>query len=256
MTALRLSRGPEVSGQAPRRGLVPARVDSLIAMDLVQVSDAFAAECAALGRGLGEIAEVDWDRPTRCDPWSVRELLGHVCVVLGWVPGMLAAETPEQAEISAAEYYRPDHRFNAATNANRIDLGRKRVHDVPVGSLAAEFADVWRDVEARCRREPADRVVRTRHGDAMLLTGFLLTRVVEVAVHGLDLADAVEREPWLTRPAADLVLGLLIGDGAARADGLGWSRARLLRKATGREPLSAEESDQLNELGIQWLALG
>jgi hypothetical protein len=49
----------------------------------------------------------------------------------------------------------------------------------------------------------------------MLLTGFLLTRVVEVAVHGLDLTDAVEREPWLTRPAADLVLGLLVGGGAA-----------------------------------------
>ena len=179
-----------------------------------------------------------------------------MCVVLGWVPGMLAAEAPERAEISAAAYYRPDHRFDAATNATRIDLGRKRVDDVPVGSLAAEFANVWRGVEARCRREPADRVVRTRHGDAMSLTGFLLTRVVEVAVHGLDLADAVAREPWLTRPAADLVLGLLIGDGAARADGLGWSRARFLRKATGREPLSAEESEQLTGLGIQWLALG
>jgi hypothetical protein len=164
-------------------------------MDLAQVVDTFTVECEALGRGLGEIAEPHWNRPTRCEPWSVRELLGHVCVVLGWVPGMLTAEAPEQAEISAAEYYRPDHRFDAATNASRIGLGRERVGDVPVGSLAVEFASVWRGVEARCRREPTDRVVRTRHGDAMLLTDFLLTRIVEVAVHGLDLADALEHEP-------------------------------------------------------------
>jgi hypothetical protein len=52
------------------------------------------------------------------------------------------------------------------------------------------------------------------------------------------------------------VLGLLIGEGAAHADRLGWSRVRLLRKATGREPLSAEESEQLTELGVHWLALG
>jgi uncharacterized protein (TIGR03083 family) len=225
-------------------------------MDLPRVLDGFAIECKALGRGLEAVAGTDWNRPTRCDPWSVRDLVGHVCVVVGWLPAMLDAEAPIQAECSAAEYYRPDHRFDAATNATRIALGRQRVDDVPDDALAAEFTSVWRDVEARCRRERDDRVVRTRHGDAMLLSDFLLTRVVEVAVHGLDLSDALTVEPWLTAPAADSVLELLLGDGAARADDLGWGQARLLRKATGREPLNAEESGQLAQLGIHWLALG
>jgi uncharacterized protein (TIGR03083 family) len=228
----------------------------MIAMKSNQVLETLGVECEAMGRGLAQVADAQWDRATRCDPWSVRELLGHVCVVLGWVPGMLAAEAPVRAEISAAEYYRPDHRFDAASNAKRIALGRDRVGDVPVDSLPAQFAHGWRDVVARCGQERDDRVVRTRHGDAIALTDFLVTRIVEVAVHGLDLADALEREPWLTDPAADLVLRLLIGDEWERADALGWSRARFLRKATGREPLSAQESAQLDELGLRRLALG
>ena len=225
-------------------------------IDLVKVVDAFELECEAMGLALARVAEPDWDRVTRCEPWSVRELLGHVCVVLGWVEGMLAAEAPERAEISAAGYYRPDHRFDEAANAARIALGRERVAAVPVDSLAAEFTKVWRDVSSRVRQERDARVVRTRHGDAMLLTDFLLTRIVEVAIHGLDLADALEHEPWLTSSAADLVLELLIGEGADCVGGLGWSPVQVLRKATGREPLSAEESEQFSELGIHWLALG
>ncbi len=99
-------------------------------------------------------------------------------------------------------------------------------------------------------------MVLTRHGDAMLLTDFMLTRVVEVAVHGLDLADALGREPWLTAPAGDLVLHLLTGSGANQVDGLGLSRPQFLRKVTGRQPLSALESEQVELLGIHWLALG
>jgi hypothetical protein len=37
-------------------------------------------------------------------------------------------------------------------------------------------------------------VVLTRHGDRMLLTEFLRTRVLELAVHGLDLAAVDDRE--------------------------------------------------------------
>lgn len=53
---------------------------------------------------------------------------------------------------------------------------------------------------ASCQREPDERVVKTRHGDAMLLSDFLSTRVLELAVHGLDVADAVGAEPWLSAP--------------------------------------------------------
>ena len=91
----------------------------------------------------------------------------------------------------------------------------------------------------------------------MLLSEFLLTRVVEVAVHGLDLADALGREPWLTSQAADLVQSLLLGpDGAATLEKLGWGQLRFLRKATGREPITGEEASDASRLNIRWLTLG
>ncbi|MFE2518108.1 hypothetical protein ACFXG9_22635 [Streptomyces mirabilis] len=81
--------------------------------------------------------------------------------------------------------------------------------------------------------------------------------MVEVAVHGLDLADALGREPWLTSQAADLVQGLLLGpNGAAALEKLGWGQLHFLRKATGREPITREEALDVSRLDIRWLTLG
>ena len=219
---------------------------------------AFRAECATLSEAVSGLTEAEWNLPTRCAPWTVRDLLGHVSVVIDWLPAMLDAPAPAEAEISAVEYYRPDDRFSPRTNGTRIALARDRAARSADGTAHAEdFAATWRRVAALCGVEPAGRAVRTRHGDAMLLSEFLRTRVVEVAVHGLDLADALGHEPWLTSAAGESVLELLLGPGhGAAAEELGWSRPHFLRKATGREPLTAAESARVERLGIRWLALG
>ncbi|MEW1914791.1 maleylpyruvate isomerase family mycothiol-dependent enzyme [Kitasatospora sp. NPDC085895] len=226
-------------------------------MDLTRVLDTFETEAEVLGRELAGSPEAAWDRPTRCAPWSVRELLGHLCVVLDWVPGMIDGRAPEVPEVSAAEYYRPDRRFSTATNTARIELGRDRAARHRSGAdLVADFARTWRNAQELCRKEPERRVVRTRHGDAMLLADFMLTRVFEVAVHGIDLADALGREAWLTPSAADLLLEFLAGPDTSGATELGWGHARFLRKITGREPLEPEETSRIVRMGVTWLALG
>lgn len=223
-----------------------------------EVLEAFRLECEALGEAAAGFSETEWRFPTRCAPWTVRELLGHVCVAIDRLPGMLDAPEPGDAEVTAARYYRPDDRFSPQTNEARVAVARDRAADGADGAaFAEEFAAAWRGTERLCRAQPAGRTVRTRHGDAMLLSEFLITRVVEVAVHGLDLADALGREPWLTSSAGDVVLGLLLGgDPAAAVRDLGWDRPRFLRKATGREPLEAPEAARIEELGIHWLTLG
>lgn len=204
------------------------------------------------------VSAAEWRLPTRCAPWTVSDLLAHVRVVTAWLPGMLAAPAPTHAEVTAAEYYRPDGRFAPDTNAARIALAQQHAAQQLSGAaLADDFDATWRQVDRLCRAEPDGRVVRTRHGDPMLLSEFLLTRVVEVAVHGLDLADALGREPWLTSQAADLVQDLLLGpDGAATLEKLGWGQLRFLRKATGREAITEEEASDVGRLGIRWLTLG
>ncbi|WP_063886493.1 maleylpyruvate isomerase N-terminal domain-containing protein [Streptomyces aureus] len=227
-------------------------------MDHDQVLEAFRVECEALSGAVAGLSEAEWDLPTRCTPWTVRDLLGHVVVVIDWLPAMLDAPAPDEAEISAVEYYRPDDRFSPRTNAKRIALAQDRAAGPADGAAFAEdFAATWRRSDRLCRARSGARTVRTRHGDAMLLSEFLLTRVVEVAVHGLDLADALGREAWLTPAAGDAVTELLLGpEHAAAADELGWSRSRFLRKATGREPLNETEAAQIEQLGVRWIALG
>ncbi|MEV0646619.1 maleylpyruvate isomerase family mycothiol-dependent enzyme [Phytomonospora sp. NPDC050363] len=224
-------------------------------MDHNRVLEAFRLEAEALTEAVTGLSEVEWNLPTRCSPWSVRELLGHVSATVDRLPGMLEAPPPGEAEVSAVEYYRPDERFSAETNDARIALGRKRASEAADG--AAAFSATWRRADELVRDQPSGRTVRTRHGDAMLLSEFLLTRVVEVAVHGLDLADALGRAPWLTTAAGDAVLELLLGaDHRTAASRLGWEQPHLLRKATGREPLDAAETMLVERLGIRWLTLG
>lgn len=218
----------------------------------------FGLEAQRLAQAVTDLPERQWDLPTGCAPWTVRDLLGHVRVVIAWLPGMLASEAPVRAEVSATQYYRPDERFAADTNAARIALAQQDALERGSGQgMAAEFELTWRRVYDLCLSEPDGRLVRTRHGDAMLLSQFLLTRIVELAVHGLDLAMALDATPWLTPEAGSAVEDLLLGPaGDSRVRELGWDQVTFLLKATGREPISPAEAEKVARAGIHWLTLG
>jgi uncharacterized protein (TIGR03083 family) len=223
-----------------------------------RVMEAFNAEAERLSAAMRTLAEDEWSRPTACEPWTVRELLGHVMVAIAWLPGMLDEDAPPQATVSAVDYYRHDARFSPEANERRIELARERAARAPSGKdIVQEFDDIWTTAARRCETEPDDRVVRTRHGDPMLLTDFLVTRVVEVAVHGLDLAIAVGRRPWPTESAGDLLTRLLLGPrGLEGVRRLGWDQVTFLCKATGREPMTDAETVEAERAGIRWLSLG
>ncbi len=206
----------------------------------------------------GTPAEDSWSLPTACVPWTVQELLGHIAVTVSWLPGMLGDEAPPRASVNAAQYYRPDPRFSPETNHRRIELAREYAARTDGGvDVLGRFEQEWRRAAELCAAEPADRVVRTRHGDPMLLDDFLVTRVVEVGVHGMDLAAALGTEPWLTDAAAAELTALLAGeDGAQRLGSLGWEPVVFIAKATGRTPLTEQDRAELDRLDIRWLALG
>ncbi|WP_262285973.1 maleylpyruvate isomerase N-terminal domain-containing protein [Micromonospora sp. MA102] len=232
-------------------------------MDTVRA--AFRDECARLEGVLRDLDAVDLDRPTPCPPWAVRDLLAHVRTGAGRLVGMLAAPAPERAEVDAAGYFGAA-KFAPEVDRDRIDGARREARELPgVPEVAEGFARAWRAADAAVAAAPSGRLVRTRHGDAMALTEFLRTRVVEVAVHGLDLADALDRRPWLTPTAAAVVADLLAGGGpgpgepaAGRPvpDELGWDALTLVRKATGRVPLTSAERAVLDRTGWRWLSFG
>lgn len=218
---------------------------------------AFRAEADAFAAGLDELTAAQWQAPTRCTPWRVLDVVGHVITALGRVPPMVAGDAPDQPDTTAIGYYRADHRFSESANAERVRTAQGRASAADVPGLARELTETVGSVITCCRRQPPDRVVRTRHGDAMTLPDFLTTRVVELAVHGLDVADAVRRQPWLTAPAAEHVQQLLFGgDWRDSVATLGWDPVTVLRKSTARAPVTAAESVQLAGLGLRALTLG
>lgn len=209
----------------------------------VPVLDVLAGEASALSAGLRGLPGERWTRPTRCTPWDVRELLAHVRVATARVTEALAAPAPPVATVSAVDYYRPDARFSPSTNADRVATARASAGDDEPAAFAATVAAVL----AAGAAAPPGRVVRTRHGDPMLLEDFLVTRVVEVAVHGFDLADGAGVRSWLTPAAAALLQDLLLGPGRRAPD-----PERFLRAATGR----ASDPELLARLSARPLALG
>jgi uncharacterized protein (TIGR03083 family) len=202
-------------------------------------------------------------RPSPCPPWSVADLLYHVRTGVARLSHMLAQPEPDAVDhsgvlVSAAGYFRPDQRFSPATNADRVTSAQQGAAGLAPEDLAADFDQAWQKAWADVEAAPPHRVVRTRHGDLMLLTDFLRTRVLELAVHGLDLATGLDRDPWLTPEAATVIEDLVLAPGSAAhvRQHLGWDHATLIAKVTGRQPLTPAEAKMVKAEGIYWLALG
>lgn len=229
---------------------------------------AVGAEAAVLTSVVAELTDSDLVRPTPCPPWTVAGLLAHVIIAVGRVAQALEGRgdgsVPAAGLVTAAGYYQPDHRFSPAVNADRIELARALADRL--GSAAAIAAELRRCCLAAVTmlsESPADRVVVTRHGDPMLATEFARTRVIELGVHGLDLAIGLGLPPWLTPQAAGVLEELLLqeGDGGPAAAStlrasLGTDRAGLIAKLTGRAELTAREGQVLHAAGVRLLPLG
>lgn len=219
--------------------------------------EAFRVEATLLSDVMSGLADADFDRPTRCPPWAVRDLLAHVCVGAGRLLPMLAEPAPPHASLDAPGYFGAD-KFGADTNAARIQSAQHVAAEAVSGRmLAGDLNRVSREVCAALAIVPSDRVVRTRHGDAMTVTEFLRTRVVELGVHGLDLAAALNRPPWLSTQAAAVIADVLADDHErAVREGLGWDRRMLIEKTTGRAPITDDERQAAERLGLRLLTFG
>ena len=145
----------------------------------------------------------------------IGELLCHVLIGADRISQALGQPADGSGPlITTVQYYRPDERFSAATNADRIETARTLAACLgEPGAISAELGRRCRESIELLTTAPADRTIRTRHGDRMLLTDFARTRVVEFAVHGLDLALGLDRRPWMTGAAAGVLIDLLLPDG-------------------------------------------
>jgi len=162
-----------------------------------ELADALAAE-------LERLAPEEWDRPTNCPPWLVRNLAAHVVtsgeIFVGAVRRGLAGSVEPDAD--------PDAR--ARRQAELDDAGPVAVAGA-LRATAAVFEDLYHGLpedrlSALCYHRRGNRSVRW----------YATHRLAEVAFHSWDLQWSLGREPCLDESVAALLLPTLLESNAPR----------------------------------------
>ena len=174
--------------------------------------------CWASIRDLGaSLSPAEWDLPTECPGWSVRDNVSHLIAIERRLLG-LAADPP------LAEYPAYVQNDIGRFNEDAIALRRQR----PGGEVLAEFNDVTAQRErmlTAMSTEDFDKVGWSPIGDVPYRR-FMIVRLFDCWAHEQDMRRAVGRPGHLTGPVVDSAmsmhegsLGFVVGKRARAPEG-------------------------------------
>ena len=161
---------------------------------------------------------VAWDRPSVLEDQLVSSLAGHLARGGVWVVDeYLAADAPggpgeaggNPDFVSASDYYAT---FAETASADMHRAVRDRgaaVGAVGQEALVAQLRERTGQLEQRLAELPSGHVMSVIAGRRIRLGDYLVTRMVEQAVHLDDLARSVDGAPWpLPGPLVERVLAV------------------------------------------------
>ncbi len=216
-------------------------------------------ECRLAIGVVTDLTDADFASPTRCPPWDVRVLVGHMVRDLDRVITYLEEPAPDAATTDAVTYFSSyDPRAEgAAITASSTETADRYASPA---ELVLGLDETLRRCVDRAGAEDPGRILRTRL-TTIRLDEFLKTRILEIGVHGLDLAGALGRDPWLTGAAGRVILEILrglLGDDVAPSLGasLGWSDMVFIEAGTGRRALTGGERTLLGSLADAFPLMG
>jgi hypothetical protein len=172
-----------------------------------------AAGTAAMLLHEPRLAEV-WTSPSALAEFRVSGLAGHLANQVLSVPVVLGSDVPDAAPIALADHYaRSAWRaagIDADVNVGIRETGERWAADGPA-ALADRVAATVDDLAQALPRQPYDRIVHLPWGPwSLALDDFLVTRMMEIAVHSDDLACSIDvATPELPEPVLRPVLALL-----------------------------------------------
>jgi hypothetical protein len=193
------------------------------------------------------LSEAEWATPTKLrpldetkPPWTLFELAGHFDISIG-LTVMLMAE-PQAGQVGrdrVSFFIFPRSEVAPVVYDYAYTMVEGKTPGQMPDTLAATFA---KTVEGA--RSLAPDTVGPGYYALMRLDEFVASRVVEAVVHGLDLTDALGRDPMAT-PEGVAVTAAILDDLLARktvpgrpaglSDDMAWVRA-----ASGRGPEHAD----------------
>lgn len=186
------------------------------------------------------LSPVAFNESTRCEGWTVKDVLFHV--LLDAQRALVALATPayQPADTTCEAFWaRQTAMATSERAAGHRDFVRRAAaaYESPSG-LVGQYKDTAAAVVRALRHTEPGMVVHAQ-ADRMLVTDFVNTLIIEAAVHYLDMTL---RLPLSPSPGEEMetvrrTLDGLVGE-PAYPD---WDDITYLLKATGREPLTAEE---------------
>jgi uncharacterized protein (TIGR03083 family) len=189
-------------------------------------------EYEAVDRIAAGLTTADLARATPCADWQVADLLFHMSRDARRACIALASGPPGPPTTDAVRYW--------------TTLSPRPGRDVAAQRQASsDVVTVWlalSEVAVEAAEAAPPRLV-ARQGQVLTTSDFLATLVTEVTVHGLDLAQALDRAPWLSVGAISVATATLAGL-------LGelpppWDPLTFIRKGTGRLPLTPQDREAL-----------
>lgn len=179
---------------------------------------------------VGEVPEDGWDSPGLGE-WTIAELCVHTSRAASTIT-TYAAKPADRTLNSAAEYY-------------QAVLSDPEIHEAVADRTREQAAAVDASIPAYVARvfDEADRTLARTHSSAVLgtfaggitLEDYLPTRITELVVHSIDLADALGIECDVPNTAMAVTLETLADLSMRRPDVV--SPAQLVRALAGRGQL-------------------
>ena len=185
----------------------------------------------------------DFSGPTNCPPWTLGELVVHIGSSIR-IPDLPAVA---DASTEAADYYRRPER---ATEKYRQDNVAHGQHDagriLATMSPTAYFENAFGDALDALQKVDLRRSVEIARVGPMPFEQWLITRLISIAAHGLDVAISLDRPPWTTAAALRVMRPVFVSllDGEPPIQ-LGWSDLHFFEVSTGRRQLTDDERPTL-----------
>ena len=189
------------------------------------------------------LSEDDWRSDTLLEPfetgrprWTVFELAGHFDISIGLTRMLIANQDAGQPGRDQVSFFI----FPRAEVAPVVyDYAYTMVEGKTPAEMPGVLAETFSKTISESRALPAD-TVGSGYYALMRLDEFVASRIVEAVVHGLDLTDAIGRDPISTPDGVAFTAALLeellarrtvAGRPADLSNDLAWIRA-----ASGRAP--------------------
>lgn len=200
--------------------------------DVTVLGAVVAAECEAIERACAGLEDEAFERLTNCAPWTLKDLIVHVRQTLQlpqrFVPG-------EGRPASGADWYRRTERETSEYRSRNVDRARIESQQFRTGSeVLAALVKAGAELAERFESVDGGFVIRNPTVGAITVDDYTTTRVISVAVHGLDVALSIGADFFITPEALDVTARVVEELAGECAETLGLTRLDLVLLATGR----------------------